>query len=278
MDFSKLKTASGVVLKLANKNAPVLLAGIAIGGVGLSVYLAIKATPKAMVDIENKQEELDEEASSHGLEASLMTKPQMIKIAWKRYIPTMIVAGGTVAAIACGTSISVKRQATMAAAYALSASELASIKSATNEVLTTKKRDDVYTRAAEKQLERQTADCEVPRTVVSTTYGDQLFVEGITGQRFRSCAEKIRQAANDLNARMIDGENSATVNEWLYTLGVDSGLNTDNVAGYSLEWNPSKYGYARSHVEPNINYTTDIDSGEPIGYISYAFDPQPINS
>ena len=277
MNFSGLKTASSAVLKLANKNAPVILAGVAVVGVGASIYLAIKATPKAMMDIENKQDELDEEASSRGSEAPLMTKPQMIKTAWKNYIPTMIVAGGTVAAIVCGMSISVKRQAAMATAYALSASELAAIKSATDEVLTTKKRDEVYTKAAEKQLESRTYD-EQANPIAVTTYGDQLFVEGITGQRFRSCAEKVRQAANEINARMIDGENSATVNEWLYTLGVDSGLNTDNIAGYSLEWNPSRYGYARSHVEPNINYTTDINTGEPVGYISYALDPQPVNS
>lgn len=93
---------------LKKHSSTILTAAGAAGVVGTSV-LAVKATPKAMLLLEDAKQSKGEE----------LTPVEVVKVAWKPYIPAVLTGMGTIACIVGINYLSAKNQATLMSAYAL---------------------------------------------------------------------------------------------------------------------------------------------------------------
>lgn len=100
-----------------------------VGSIGVitTTVLAVKATPKALELIEDeknrKNNELLEEALDDGHEIcsqiDKLEPLEIVKVAWKPYIPAVISGLSTIACIFGANYLSVKKQASLMSAYAL---------------------------------------------------------------------------------------------------------------------------------------------------------------
>lgn len=107
----KLKALASALWMGAKRHSPEILVGLGIAGAASSVIFAIKATPKAMILLEEKRQDLGVEK----LEAK-----EIIKTAAPVYIPTAVSFGVSVACIIGASSVNARRNAALTAAYTLS--------------------------------------------------------------------------------------------------------------------------------------------------------------
>ena len=102
-----------------SKHSPEILTGLGIAGMITTTFLAVKATPKVLDIIEDKKKEL-------GLDQSENLRPvEVVKVAWKPYIPAVITGVTSVACLIGANSVNVRRNAALATAYNLSTTALA---------------------------------------------------------------------------------------------------------------------------------------------------------
>ena len=110
--------------RFLKKNSSTILTIIGSGGVILTTVLAVKATPKALELI--KEEEFKQ--SKH------LNKKEIIKVAWKPYIPAIIAGSSTIACIVGANYLNLKNQASIMSAYALLDSSYKEYRNKTKEV------------------------------------------------------------------------------------------------------------------------------------------------
>ena len=82
-----------------------------LGGIGLiaTVVSAVKATPKAMLLLEEAKEEKGEE----------LTKSESVRVAGPVYIPSVVIGGATLACIFGANALNKRQQASLISAYAM---------------------------------------------------------------------------------------------------------------------------------------------------------------
>ena len=115
------------VQTFTNEHRSEILTGVGIAGMLTTVGLAIKATPKAMELIEEKKEELDTDE---------LTKGEIVKVAWKPYIPTVIVGTLSTVCLIGACAEGAKRTAALATACKLSEPALSEYKDFSNNLFT----------------------------------------------------------------------------------------------------------------------------------------------
>lgn len=91
------------------KNASTILTCIGGAGVIATSVLAVRATPKALMLLENAKEEKGES----------LTKMEVVKAAGPAYIPAVLVGMSTIACIFGANALNQQRQAALMSAYAL---------------------------------------------------------------------------------------------------------------------------------------------------------------
>lgn len=90
------------------KAAPMILTCIGAVGVVATAVLSIKATPKALESIKEKEAEKQDE----------LTLPEKIQISWRYYIPAGLCAIGTITCIFGANAVNMYQQASLISAYA----------------------------------------------------------------------------------------------------------------------------------------------------------------
>ena len=114
MGKQSIKVFAKTIKSMLAKKSPEMLTGIGIVGMATTVVLAVNATPKAIQLIERKREELE-------LSENEKLKPvDIIKTAWKPYIPVVVTGVTSVACLVGASSVNARRNAALAAAYTLS--------------------------------------------------------------------------------------------------------------------------------------------------------------
>ena len=91
------------------KNGPTFLTCIGSIGVVVTSVMAIKATPKAIVLLEDARDEKGDD----------LTKFEKVMVAGPAYIPTMIVGASTIACVFGANILNRRQQAALMSAYAL---------------------------------------------------------------------------------------------------------------------------------------------------------------
>ena len=213
MNTMQLKAIFTDLSKAARKHSPEILTGIGIAGMLSTTVFAVRATPKALMLIEEKKRE-----KKFAGEQPELTKVEVIKVAWKPYIPAAVTGVASVACLVGASSVNARRNAALAAAYALSETTLADYKEKVIETLGEKKAQEVKDAIAKDKIEN---DPVSPKEIVITDKGETLFYESLSGRYFKSDYEAIRSAVNTLNEQLLLDE-YISLNEFYEAIGLDS--------------------------------------------------------
>ena len=236
-----------------SKHSPEILMGFGIAGMFTTVVLAVKATPKALEQIEEKKDEL-------GVDE--LTPVETVKAAWKPYVPAAITGTVATACLIGSNSINAKRNAALATAYQISTKALADYKEKVVETIGEKKEKAIRDKVAQKKVD------DVPpasSSVYSTGKGETLHYDPQFEQYFRCNVNAIDMAVNRLNERMVSGQTEyISVNDFYDELGVKRiGM------GEQLGWNIGRDGLIRiDHSHAMITET-----GEPCVVVTYEVAP-----
>jgi hypothetical protein len=260
IDISKFAKS---VQKQAIKHSPEILTGIGIAGMFASVVMAVKATPKVLELIENEKEqqsrEVRQEMQNNKLYVDKLTKMEIVKIAWKHYVPTTIMLGLSTTCLISANRVSGARNAALATAYALSESALKEYKQKTLEIAGPKKEQAVRDAVAKSKVEKHppTKDNTI---VVSGGKGDTKCYDATRGIYFKSDIETLRKIENDLNFRLRQ-EMDIPLNDFYYELGMPS-VAMGNILGWHIDNGPIEFDYS---------YQGD-ESGNPCLVLTYRMD------
>ena len=189
------------------KNAPGILVGLGIVGMAGTTILAVKATPKAIVLIEEKKKELKAES---------LTPVETVKTTWKCYIPAAVTGVMSTACLIGASSVSARRNAALATAYNITKVALNDYKDAVVETIGEKKEQIVRDTASKKKIER---DPVTSTEVVVTERGTTLCYDAVFGRYFRSDIDTIKRAVNELNRNIVSSM-YASLNEFYDEIGL----------------------------------------------------------
>lgn len=211
---------------ILTKHSPEILTGIGIAGMVASTVLAVQATPKAIKLIETERELT--EANNEEL-----TKMDKVKACWKCYIPAAVTGVMSIACLIGASSVNVKRNAALTAAYTLSDSALREYRSKVVETIGEKKEKTIKDKISEDQIKSNPV---TKNEVYITDKGDSLCFEPISGRYFKSDIDKIKKAENNLNKRIIsDAFNSGvSLNDFYEEIGLPKTNMGENI-GWSLD-------------------------------------------
>lgn len=195
------------VPKFLKKHSPEFLTGLGITGMVLTTITAVKATPKALQLIDEKEIK----------DGERLTKKEIVKTTWKCYIPSAITGAVSIACVIGASSINAKRNAALAAAYAISVQDLADYKKKALEVVGEKKEEAIRDAIAKEKLDQKPLNNS---EVIMTGKGETLCFDPLSGRYFKSDIEKLRKAENILNRHMRD-EVHLSLNEFYGEIGLD---------------------------------------------------------
>ena len=91
-----------------SKHSPEILTGIGIAGMISTTILAVKATPRALDLIAKAEDEKFD--NGHG---SKLTNIEVVKVAWKPYIPATITGTVSIACLIGASSVNARRNAAL---------------------------------------------------------------------------------------------------------------------------------------------------------------------
>jgi hypothetical protein len=236
-------------------HSPEILTGLGIGGMITTTVLAVKATPKALTLIKDKQEELYPDSTQK------LTPAQTIKATWKCYIPAAVTGVTSIACLIGASSVNARRNAALATAYNLSTTALSEYKEKVLETVGEKKEQTIRDKVAEERIKKEPVNNSA--IIVSGTGNTRCF-DTITKRRFISDIEQIKRIVNELNRRMINGDDYISLNEFYYELGLTDGCDI----GDELGWNVT-----RGLIEIDFSAQLDTD-GVPCIVLDYSVAPK----
>ena len=243
------------VKMVLSNHSPEIVTGLGIAGMITTTILAVSATPKALDLIAEAEEKKINEGHTKPL-----TKLEMIKAAWKSYIPAAVTCVTSAACLIGAGTVHSKRNAALATAYNLSTTALAEYKQKVIETVGKKKEQTIRDKVAEERIQKEPAN---PSTIIVSGNGNTRCFDTITKRRFISDIETIKRIVNELNRKMINGEDYISLNEFYYELGLD-GVSI----GDELGWN-----VARGLIDLDFSAQLDTD-GVPCIVIDYMVVPK----
>lgn len=241
-NVTKMATEFG---NIVIERSPEILTGLGIAGMFTAIGFGIKATPEALKRIGKRKREL---------RVTELPKREVIKTVWKCYIPTAATAIISTGCIIGASSINYKRNMALAAAYTLSETAFKDYKTKVEETISKRDVERVNDAIAKDKIEKNPVD---PMVVEATGHGGTLCCDITCDRYFRSDINFIKNAVNELNARLLD-EQFISKNEFFAELGLKPTSD-----GYELGWDATD-GLLR------IEYSSQIASnGEPCLTINY---------
>lgn len=237
-----------------SKHSPEILTGIGIAGMITTTVLAVKATPKALELIEDRKEELDMHPADD------LSPVEVVKAAWKPYIPAAATGVASIVCLIGASSVNSKRSAALATAYNLTATAFNEYKEKTLETVGEKKEQVIRNKVAEERINKDPAK---QSTIIVTGKGSTRCFDTITKQRFVSDIESVKSIVNELNHRMIKGDDYVSLNDLYYELGLDPTKFGDDIG-----WNVNT-----GLIEINFSAQLDTD-GVPCIVLDYTVAPK----
>ena len=207
MSKFNLTAAAKSIKGVLERHAPEILTGIGVAGMVTTTILAVKATPKACLLINDRKDELEVEK---------LRATELIKTTWKCYIPAIMTCGVSIACLVGASSVNFKRNAALATAYKLSEAALSEYKDAVIETIGEKKEQSIRDKVAEERLKKNPVS---KSEVIVTGNGTTLCYDPVGNSYFKSSIQQIESAKNKLNARMLS-ENYVSLNDFYDELGI----------------------------------------------------------
>lgn len=205
------------------KHSPEILIGLGITGMITSTVLAVKATPKALLLIEDKKNELEVDA---------LTPVETVKTTWKCYVPAAVSGVVSIACLIGSNSVNAKRNAALATAYKISETAFSDYRNKVLESIGDKKERTIRDKISEEQVKNN----PITNTeVIVTGKGQTLCFDPLSHRYFYSSIDKLNKAANKLNYEINTSpfaNDGVTLNDFYSEIGVPGTMTGDN-----LGWN-----------------------------------------
>lgn len=182
------------------KNGPTILTCIGSIGVVVTSVMAIKATPKAIVLLEDARDEKGDN----------LTKFEKVMVAGPAYIPTIIVGTSTIACVFGANILNQRQQAALMSAYALLDS---TYKEYQNKVV------DLYSEEADSRVKKEIAKDKYLGDD-KLVDNDALFYDEFSGRYFESTNVKVLKAEYETNKKISD-HGGACLNDFYRALGLE---------------------------------------------------------
>lgn len=248
MNEKVTKFVNGVKTTL-DKNGPAILTGIGIAGMITTTVLAVKATPKALVLIDEAENEKNAD----------LTPIEKVKVAWKPYIPAIITGTVSTACLIGANSVHARRNAALATAYKVSESALIDYRSKVIETIGEKKEQTIKEKVDKDHIDKNPVSTS---EVIITSGGNTLCYDVLSGRYFKSDIEKLKRVENELNKRMLS-EMYISLNEFYNEIGLQC-----TSLGNELGWNLDD-GLI------NLRFSSQIaDDGNPCIVVDYLIAPR----
>ena len=233
-----------------SKHSPEILTAIGVVGMISTTVMAVKATPKALVLLEEmKKKEKKEE----------LTPVETVKATWKCYVPAAVTGVVSATCLIGASAVNAKRNAALATAYTLTETAFREYKNKVVETIGEKKEQVVRDKIAKEHIEKNPVK---NREVIITGKGNVLCYDASNDKYFRSDIEKIRKAVNDINYR-LNVEMYMSLNDFYYELGLKP-----TRLGDELGWNIND-----GLIE--VNFSSQLtEDGEPCLVMDYQIAPK----
>lgn len=209
--------------KWGSKHAPGLCTGVGLFGMGATVYMVHKSSPKYYEKISEKE----------------MTTGEKVEVAVKTYWPSMVSFAASGACIIAGNRISNKRYLALATSAALAQKELMTTQEGILETMGPEALKKVNQKVAEERNKNVDLNDE---DIIETEDGEELFYEPLTGHYFKSSQNSIVAIENELNAWLLT-DDRVGLSTWLIELG----LRPCELSN-ALEW-VTRGGYENSRID-----------------------------
>ena len=238
--------------KFLNRNGSTILT--CLGGVGLiaTSVMTAKATPKAMLLLEEAKEEKGEE----------LTKFEIVKAAAPSYIPAVLTGAATMACIFGANALNKRHQASLVSAYALIDNSYKEYK---------KKVGELYGENADEKVIEEIAKDKFDENPIVISGDKQLYYEEFSGRYFEASPEAVIAAEYEMNRRLAVEYGGLYLNEWFDALGLEL---TDY--GEHLGWS---YSYLQEVYWQNWidfeHHAVTLDDGLECVIITMQMEPIP---
>lgn len=243
------KALSKNISLFARKHSPEILTGLGVIGLIATTVTAVRATPKALELIEENKDE-----------DGRISKKDVVKVAWKQYVPSVLIGTVSIACIVGSNKISIHRSALLAAACSISEEKLKEYKNKVVDVFGEKKeKEEVYESIIQDKIdESPTPNCEPKKS------DDILFYDVWSGRYFYSDRNRVDRAINELNSYFLQSD-QVCLNDFYDSINLDR-----NQFGYI-------YGWERDTTKLiEIRYSSHIaKDGNPCLAIDFFKDPTP---
>ena len=203
------------------KHSPEILTGIGIAGMITTTIMAVGATPKALMCIDD--------ARYDAPMSEKFTTIDKIKACWKCYVPAAITGCLSITCLITASASNVRRNTALATAYSISENALRDYQKKVVDTIGEKKEKAIQDDIAKDKLGNHPV---VNSEVILTEQGNTLCYDPISGRYFKSDIEKIRKAINILNRQMME-DMYVSLNEFYYEISL-SNTKTGNDVGWSM--------------------------------------------
>lgn len=195
-----------------NRNSSTILTCVGALGVIATSVMAVKATPKALILLEEAKEEKGED----------LNKFEVVKVAAPVYIPSAVIGASTIACIFGANMLNKRNQAALMSAYALLDSSYRDYKNKTEEL---------YGEEADLKIREEIAKGKYDEIDISVGNGKQLFFDEYSGRYFESSMEDVIRAEYELN-KILSNDYGVFLNEFYELLGLET-TDYGNYLGWS---------------------------------------------
>lgn len=242
-------------------HSPTILSGIASVGAVASTIMAVKATPKALLLLEDAAKESDDKLS----------KVELFKVAAPAYIPTAVTCLSTIICILGANALNRKQQASLVSAYALLNDSFKKYRDAAV---------SVYGNDADSKIKAETAKMTYVTHDGYSVYNpdmdfeseDLLFFDFYKQRYFNATLAAVVNAQYHLNRNLVL-RGYVTINEFYKFLGIDIVENGDDI-GWNMDYLMTS-GVLWLDFENNH---TKLEDGIECCIISPLIDPMPFSA
>ncbi|MEG1546072.1 MAG: DUF6353 family protein [Bacteroides sp.] len=249
VEITACRTKIEELKKKLSNSTPEILVGLGLVGFATSTIMAVKSTPKALQLIEVEREIREENKEPE------MTKMDIVGIAWKQYIPSIVFYTLSSACIFGSTSIINKRNTAIVAAYKLTEKAYTEYKDAVIEQIGSNEEREIV----EKINTRKMKDTPYNETLVVGT-GDVVIYDSLSGRYFKSTLLAVEKAVVDINFRIIN-DMYASINDFYELLDIEY-----TETGFDMGWNLDN--------KMEVYYSSRItDDGQPCIVLNYEKSP-----
>lgn len=247
--MNNLLNKSQVFLK---KHSPTILTCVGAVGVVATTVTAVKATPKAILLLDDAKKEKGED----------LTKLEKVKIAGPAYIPTAILGVSTLACIFGANVLNHRAQASIMSAYALIDNGYKDYR---------KKVDELYGEEAGEQVRAGIAKDKYENAPIKVTNDDnRLYFDYYSNRYFEAKPFDVQRAEYELN-RTLMMDDGVCLNDWYKLINIEPLEHGDDF-GWSTSTNMDAYWQTWIDFR---HEKTIMDDGLECIIITFAQEPYP---